>query len=775
MTDEGFYPQDTLARPEEIRNTADGLRGISGQLLGHGAAVGAVLSEVALSFSEVVSTAVAAQIGTNLAALETAVEATEYGWAVGSAWADDVAAFKADRADLIAQWEAAQSTDFGVPPLTGAPQAAAPDMVEALTEDRRQDIETARAANLRDFIAEASRRWERFQDRVREKGRMFREGATAPNLSLLTGYLGWGGMTLWPEEATPPVRGAEDGAAAAETVVEGLDGDASPDAVAEALSTVAVIARRAAEGQELTPAELDYLEAFYATMGDRILDVPPYLQSANGLPDAANPPGYVPPVPFDDPAVVEALTVGAANGLLILSRPTARTDDDDHDGYERLPQWVKDAFNPTGPSSSGAFSDLAGMGDLLAHSTVVAGPGFSRKLATSVGWMIDYAESREHFQYPYRTQELRAQVANSASHLLEVVGRNDEVCYELLTGTNMPEEFSPAEYFTNIYGYNWAADDGAGAASLTDFIPVWGSSGDPVAEVRAEQAMFSLVQIVTSDAGFEELMDGVGNSGGVPPDMAVGQVNPAITRGFVAAMAPFMDQFAGPQVDGADPTGISDLPYETRVRFTTLIGTDPDSATALAALAYTYEQQEFSEYAASGNVEANGGNIGRIRGFVDAGLINAQLDLDGDRVAAEAAAARHRQLGIDLAQQVIGLVPAPGASALVNTVVAVFEAQPGDTPSPPEAASPSRSEAESRYATAAGVVTALIASGEVPASTLPSLGMGPMAANPNPPSLADQTQALVDAAATAGYDLTAMFERIESAYTDPDLVDERDD
>lgn len=775
-----FYPTDTDAEPENIRRSAEALQSISGVLLGHGDDVRAVLSQVALSFSEVIAPAVAAQIGANTAALETAVEGTQYGYAVGSAWADDVDAFISERAALIAAWEAAERTDFGVSPLTGLDNAE-PEMAA----QRVRTIAATRQEILGDYIAEAARRWERFQDQVREKGRMFREGPSADNLSLLVSYLGWSGMTLWPESATTPVGGAEDGAAAAATVVEGLDGGATAEEVAEALSTIAMITRRAAEGLELTDAELAYLEAFYATIGVRILDVPAYLASTSGpsVFDEGAPPRYAPPIPFNGvPDLVEALTLAAANGLLVLSRPTSRTSDDAHDGYERLPSWLRDtmAIEDNDPYNNPLthFERLTDLGDLLGHSTVEAGTGLSRELAESVGWMIEYAEYREDSLSTEAEDDMRAHIAESAPGLLTVVSRNDEVCFDLLSGSGMSEDFSPTEYFGHIYTFDWAVDEGAAAASLTDFIPVWAVSDDPLEQGRAQAAMLDLVQIVTGDESFELLMDGVGNSG-VAAESAVGQVNPAITKGFVADMAPFMDQFAGEQVNNPDPNavpmGLRDLPFDTRVRFMTLIGTDSDAAQALAGLAYAYEQQELYEYAVSGNAEVNGGNVGRIRGIVDTGLFNAEIDAGADQAEATAAAARSRQLGADIAQSVLGAIPVPGASGLVDTVFAIFNAsaaEEGAGQSAVEAQSPGRSEPELRYDTAAGVMRALVATGQVS----PSAGPDPFVVTVSvegEPSTDVLTQALVNAAAAAGYDLSDILDRIESAYSDQELIDER--
>lgn len=781
MTNSDLYVWETSARPAEIRRCTQGLRTLTGVLTGHGEQVATVLEEVALSFSDVIASTVQAQIGNNIAALEAAVEGTEYGFGVGSSWADDVEAFITARAELISRWEVAVANDFGVSATTGVPNADA-EMAEAMYFDRDQDVANARRLALLGYQHEGDLLYEWFQVRVGEKGRLFREGPTAANLALLSPYLGSGATTLWPEIAPPLVVGAADGAAAGATVIEVLDGTAGPEAVLDALTTVAIIARRAEYGYELSPGELDYLEAFYATMGVRILDVPTYLRSTSEgmIFDADAAPGYLPPTPFNgSPELVETLTVAAANGLLVLSRPTARTSDDDHDGYERLPPWLRESLAVEGidplDNPYEHFERLTGLGDLLAFSTAQAGTGLSRELAGSVSWMIDYADSR---QDPIISsglpEELREEIARSAPGLLTVVARDDSVCLDLLTGSSMPQGYSPADYFTDIYAFEWQFDNGAAAASLTDFIPAWATSDDPVAQAQAEAAMFALVEIVTGDAGFDRLMDEVGTSG-VAAESAVGQVNPAITQGFVAAMAPFMEQFAAPQYR-ADPTQLSELDFETRVQFMTLIGTDPDSGAALAGAAYAYEQEQLYEYAESGATEVNGGNVGRIRGLVEAGLVNAEMDAGADQAAAEAEAARTRQTGVSLAQGVLGSIPIPGASAVVDTVFAILDYQGdlGDATTQSVSAAPTtvvRTEVERRYETAQDIVTGLVLSEQMPVSMMPVPVLGPAV---DAPSLEAQTQALVDAALRAGFDLTPILDRIEQAQSDRELEALRD-
>jgi len=167
--------------------------------------------------------------------------------------------------------------------------------------------------------------------------------------------------------------------------------------------------------------------------------------------------------------------------------------------------------------------------------------------------------------------------------------------------------------------------------------------------------------------------------------------------------------------------------------------------------------------------------VGRIRAIVDAGIINAGIDAGADDIEAAATAARTRQMGLDIAQGVIDGIPVPGFSSVVDAVFAVFDAQTGADgvgQNTLEALSPPLGEDERRYDTVSSVMVALVASGQIPEAALPVPLIGPVAHPPTPEELTDD---LLRIAAAFGYDLTPILERIESAYSDQDLADERDD
>lgn len=786
MTSTDFFPTETLANPAEIRRCAHGLESITGVLLGHADEVGAVLSRVALSFSEVIAPAVAAQIGANVAALETAVETTVYGHAVALDWATDVEAFLTARDELIARWELAEWDDFGVaPPLNLVPPPPLEER-QRLDSERRVNVGIARTAALDSFIAEGHRIWRDFQQMVDQKGRMFREGPTAGNLRILGSALGWGAMTLWPEFAPPPVAGA-DGAAAGETVLAGLDGATGPEAVLAALADVAAITRRAESGIELTSAEIDFLEAFYATMGVRVTEVPGYLSQASfeyttRAPDPGLPwPGDdAPPVLTThvvgelDPTLVTTLTAASANGLLVLSRNGLAGG-----GYDRLPAWVRDSLDdeivPSSlplPGEPGAFESLVLLGDFLANSNVGAGDGLSRELAVALNGMLSSVDGLEGLGQE-GMPTWGEQVDAAGQSFLDVIARNDEVCFDLVTGSDMPDEYDKARFLVNMFSFEWS-DDGAAAAGITDFIPLWATSDDPVGQARAETATIDLVDIVTGNRAFDALMDGVGTSGDASTS-AIGQVNPAVAYGFASVFGSVPDLFAA---DGAGP-----LSFDAKVRFTTLIATDRRSGDAMAAALQVYEMDQTATSVTSGAVEAPGGQIGRLQRVVHDGLVAAAQDAGLDTTQAEVAADASQARAFDLVQSAVGTLPVIGDPA--SFAVEIFrygtESQ-GTQPTAPIGsgdASAGPSEAERRFATTANVVQALIGAGVVEPSAVPeglretnggitlppSETAGPTGVDtPSVENYTDMLRALVTA---SGTDLTALLERIDAAYDHP--------
>lgn len=774
MANPGFDPTDTRARPAEIRRSAEGLQSMSGVLLGHGDDVGSVLSQVALSFSEVIAPAVAAQIGDNLKALETAVEATQYGYAVGASWAQDVETFKAARDELLARWELAEIENFGIAAprnLWPRPEAAE---AERLRLENRVAVADARSLALDGFIREGHALWESFQERVTEKARMFRAGPTPENLALVVSYLGWGAMTLWPEFAPAPVSAA-DGVAAGTTVIGGLDGVTAPQAVADTLVDVAAIIRRAESGYELTPAEVDFLAAFYETVGRRVTELPDYLAQTSftyttsaptSRTEDDSPPTYTAhTVDGLDPSWVTALTAASANGMLVLSRSGPGGG-----GYARLPTWVRDSLDdeaaagplPVGPDPED-FEDLCLLGGLLDHSTVTAGDGLSRELGLALGRVIPSIHGFEDFSPTGTSTTWGEQVDALGQSFLDVIARNDAVASDLITGSNMPPAYSPRAFLLDVYSFEWS-DDGVSAADLTRFIAGNAGSADPAQQAMAAESMLALFDIVTAPGspGFETLMDRVGNSGAAGSS-SLGQVNPEISAGLGSLMASYLGDFGMPE-GSADVLG--KLTTEDRVRFTTLIVTAPGAAEDLVAAITDHNVEQLSGVTDSITTAEYGMQAGRLLGLVDAAAVNVVMDQLGDEL--EGAQEEEKPSIIESVVDVtLGRLPGIGGAIgeVLGGIAAGGDAEDIPWPDVGEAIS---EDTERHYQLLAGVVQDLRSDNRLPSEIDPRLldGSGGIRDLDELEMNGDVARALLEAAIeqALGLDPGDLLQELDSGY-----------
>jgi len=503
---------------------------------------------------------------------------------------------------------------------------------------------------------------------------MFRDGPTAGNLALLRSTLDWSAMTLWPGIAPPPVTAA-DGVTAGTTVIDGLDNTAGPQAVADALADVAAITRRAAAGQALTPAELDFLEAFYATMGPRITEVPDYLaQTSFEYTTEASTRGRPADTPLIytthavdglDPAMVGAMTAASANGLLVLSRTGPSGG-----GYERLPSWVRETLHdeavpyplPVGPDPEDYQSWLV-LGEFLAHSDVAAGDGLSRELALATQRMVRSVDGFEDFS-PDGSSTWGSQVDAAGQSFLDVIARNDGVSFDLVTGSNMPDEYDPARFFVDVYTFEWS-DDGASAAGITDFIPGYALSSDPAQRAMADEAMGDLFDILTDPDTFTTLLDGVGNSGDAASS-SLGQVNPEISAGLGRAMGAYLDSFGLPEgTEGA----FGDPAMDARTRFVTLIMTNPEAGVELTEAVAGYNAESLGEVTDTVTAAELGVPAGRLLALLDAGAVNVVMDEAGDLIQDVEDEEEQVDIIIDLLGAAVAEVPGGGVLAELLDVV----------------------------------------------------------------------------------------------------------
>lgn len=738
----GFAPGDTRADPERIRAEASDLRALTGLLLGQGADVSAVLDQAALSFTDIVAESVLSQIGPNIAALEQAVETTEYGYGVALTWAADVEAFKVAREEQIARWVQGLATDFGVEQRI-PPEQADQDMRDAFVNEFEDARKATRNVLLEILIRESARNSATLSEQAQLCGSRFREGATPANVAAVSGELGFVTPTLWPEYSAIPIPVDGDaGVADAQTSVNALDGIGPPDPVIEALERVTLLTRRAAAGAELTAAEIDYLAAYYETMGERITELPAYLRRTEfayfALEQGVDSTGQVvePGQPMSAPglpASVElGLSVAAANGIMVLSRPGPGGG-----GYERTPSWMRQALTledrPTSgtvPQSPEALARLAAMGEFLGLAQVESGAGLARELAVALTVMVESVVGIEGV-LPAGLDVTAGELVDSGGRgMLNVIAMNDQVSYEVITGDNMPADYDSSRFYLSIYTFEWS-DEGAAAAQLTDVIPEL--AGDPAQSQRAQEAAVALTRILTSDAAEVRLLDGVGSSGDAASS-SIGLRNPAIANALAEVFGATPELYSSRPGDGAQLSPLSAVEQE---RFLTYVLSDPGRATGtFAEELVAYETQLCEDYLSTGNALENGQPMYRLNETVNDALNRLALDERHDGIEAEQQRIAVRKRMFDLLTASLSLGGQGGR--LLSFGVTIYDlATAPDPPSttPPSGAEipPLRDTSERTAAALSTLTNTLVSSGRMPEAALPAWAVDPTA--PRPPSL----------------------------------------
>lgn len=749
----GFAPEDTQADPERIRAKAADLHALTGLLLGQEDDVSAVLDQAALSFTDIVSESVLSQIGPNIAALEQAVETTEYGYGVAMAWAADVEAFKVARAEQIARWVQGLATDFGVE-QRNPPDPADQDMRDAFVNE----FEDARKANrnvlLGILIQESALNSATLWELARLRGSRFREGPTPANVAAVSGELGFVASTLWPEYSAIPIPVDGDaGVADAQTSVNALDGIGPPDPVIEALERVTLLTRRAAAGVELTAAEIDYLAAYYETMGERITEVPefltrtefPYFAIEQGVDSDGQPVEPGEPMSAQGlPASAElGLSVAAANGLMVLSRPGPGGG-----GYERTPSWMRQALrledrpSPESlPQNPEALARLAAMGEFLGLAQVESGDGLAREVADALTVMVESVVGNEGV-IPAGLDVTAGELVDSGGRgMLNVIAMNDQVSFEVITGENMPSDYDPSRFYLGVYTFDWS-DEGAAAAQLTDVIPELAS--DPAQAERAREAAVALTRILTSDAAEDRLLDEVGSSGDAASSV-IGLRNPAVANALAEVFGATPELYSSRPGDGIEQSPLSALEQE---RFVTYILSDPGNATETFAEAVAgYERQQCAEYVYDPlRSQELGEPMNRLDETINNALTRLANDVHWDDIESQLEQIESRRRTFQLINSALGTAGQPGSVATAATTIyeLATEADPPDL-TPPSGAEipPLRDEAQRTAMIAVNIADELVSSGQMPESALPPWAVDSSA--PRPDSLDRANDELLNA------------------------------
>ncbi|HEV2086679.1 MAG TPA: hypothetical protein VGR21_00075 [Cryptosporangiaceae bacterium] len=368
----------------------------------------------------------------------------------------------------------------------------------------------------------------------------------------------------WAVVTPPSALTAVDGRRAGEQVVRAMDGKAPPSTVQDGVAQVRVVTGKARRGERLTAGEIDFLRAFYAELGARVLQVPTYVRQASiRKPGTERAPAF-------SMAMQNAMLATFGDGLLALS-----DEKNPGGGWNAIPATTRETLDKamadrprteagkpiryatelklTGGESFRALSAL------LVHSTVRGGVVFSKSLQVAAVQFASVADALRR-----RLAKLRPWVIVTSgedplgrshgdskavadrylgktqpSPLLRVGARNRAASLQNLTG---PDRRS---FIRGLVDHDWD-DDGRSAGAVVSWLGKASVLGDAAAGVTPRQAQlgyFRLVEELT-EPGDEK---GKGNFYATATRSM--QQNPSLSHGFAVATKGNIGLFAVPSDD----------------------------------------------------------------------------------------------------------------------------------------------------------------------------------------------------------------------------------
>lgn len=641
-----------------VRAAAMGFGEILGRLTGLGPQAEAVFDQAASAFTEFLTPPIRAQATDHLSQLESTVGASAYAASVLDGWADDVAWYTAQIAALEADWDDSGGGTFGVRPPELSPTMS-PEQRQQLLAGYDDQVAAAREVHLTALNYQAQVAYDDFLARAQERARQLTQGPTDANVAMLVaaGSLGWVAPTLWPSAPLPPLSAADGTDQATHLLALLSDPNLGPDQTA--LATVDsidwLLSRALADPASVTPGQLDFLTAFYAELGGRVVDLDDLfarprsddtlvIQYVGGAPVAASDVTAGAGPPLGGPAQAAAVAA-LANGLMLLSNEKYGG------GLGRIPptvvQMVQDT--PTRVPYNGLakgtllgtdFGQSAATTSFLAHSTIPAGVAFSRELAVAAA---DYLEALHDGTLPAGSDD------STAKELLWLIGRNPDAAHDAVTGANMPAGFDAAAFVVDAYTQPWS-DDGTAVSRLTDWIPAAKGSGEPASVDAADETVDSLVTALTvtgptDSAPFTLMLDAA-------------RENPRATQALGLLGSVYLDEMSR-SGDHATP---STADWQ---RFVTLLMRDEDTARALSVSMSAFAQQNLALQVGADPMTAGAQN-GQLVSLLSTGAVNSALQ---DEVTALEAADRLTTL------LSIGIGGGGGLTTLLPTPFTVFTGQ----------------------------------------------------------------------------------------------------
>ncbi|GAB3147935.1 hypothetical protein GCM10027290_31880 [Micromonospora sonneratiae] len=441
-------------------------------------------------------------------------------------------------------------------------------------------------------------------------------------------------------QATPAQMTAstEQGRAAAQAVRAALDGDSSPDGFRQAMAQLGTVTDRLRSSNPPSAADKAYLTAFYAELGDRLFDLPGYINASEHRYQTSLFGLFGETAPGFNATDRQAMLGTVGNGILALSQQSADLPAAVRDlVFTRAATETNigtDSFGFTREVSGGSGQPLTGvLGGTVytnrldvpqyaqwealsqftsaADRNMVGGADFSAAMTRRVGEIADVTQRLDDISrlkpsdpgYYVSTNDAvlwdKPRVDATLSSMLDVSTRN-HVANATLAGDSAT--------LSHLSGFAWA-DDGRAAGRVVDWIGA--GTADPTRHDLARGAYVDLTQTMTDPSVYQQMMAGM-------------RENPHFSEAVARATVPNLDLYAQP-LDGLDTDpraghiGGTDARHMLMLAETTQGGRDQISAGADLYKEYLLRQAD----AGTIPMEQAGRYAGNVDGLTNAAAANA--------------------------------------------------------------------------------------------------------------------------------------------------------
>jgi hypothetical protein len=610
-----------------------------------------------------------------------------FGGAAIRLFGDGVAGYNRGVDDLNSRYWAAKGRDFGLSPPDLPEDATGAERREAADEFRVRVAEADRAmlgqlSRERHTVLEPA-----LDEQASWVARLLDAGPDSSEAVVelyAAGSMPWTAPMLFRgvDFSQVPLQLSDgDGAQAAETIRRALAGDASPEEFHQAMLLLQVVTDRAGYVQEhggsLTDPELAFLHDFYNGLGDKLWELPDYIDRDEHHWDAPaiNPFGWFDKdAPGFDQDTRGWMLAATGTGLLALSNtqlwpPDLRSRDPMDAGSpyhlpETVIRLVRDPAVSAETTIIGGYpyleidvdrmDDFTGLARMLgaAPDDLEGGTRFSELLTQRVAEVASAAQRVHEYDLNDPGLIVLADafndfqgVSGTLEALVEVSTRNDEANFRLLTGAaNDPMvrigshlqdpvyELDNRQFLLqSLYHFDWS-DDGAAAAGLTDWISdrAGAAAAGGGYDQMATEAAAALVDLVTTTERGEGHDDPEAYRVDMYDDLmrTLADRNPEVARSFSRIAAAYLDDFSEPSgpetlVEGDGSLSLSD---HDKVRFLDLVATDDQAINGLSYAAGQYEQRLLGAgLEGEAPMTEVGQRSSRLDGLLAAARVNADL------------------------------------------------------------------------------------------------------------------------------------------------------